>query len=97
MLLWVRLRCSRSSVCECGRIGWVFEKNLGSSCRSCTSERLMQRRGVGGSNRDRLPDVPVHSRPGSEQRIRELERRAEANVALNHPEDLTIANMVIDD
>lgn len=83
--------------CQCGRIGWVFEKNLHSSCRSCTSGRLMQRRGVGGSNRARTPDAPIHSRPGSEQRILELQQRAMANVALSHPMDLTIANMVIDD
>jgi hypothetical protein len=45
------------------------------------------RRGVGGLNRNRLPDGPTDAPPGSEAKLAILAERARLNVSLWHPLD----------
>lgn len=51
--------------------------------------------GIGESNHTRpLPDQPTNAQPGTEEKIRVLEERAAAEVALWHPADRVEARMV---
>jgi hypothetical protein len=45
------------------------------------------RRGVGGLNRSRMPEIPTDAPPGSAAKLAILQERARLNVSLWHPMD----------
>lgn len=84
--------------CECGRLDWIYEKNLTSNCRGCAPKSLYRKghEGVGDTYRSTPAPFPIRPVPGSEERILDLQRRAAQRVALNHPEDLNLRTLKVD-